>query len=425
MLDLDFVRENTEKIKTALGNRGDKIDIDTLLDFDEQRRKLIHESEQLRSQLNTASKKVAELKKAKKNADELIAQNRELADKIKQFETERASLDSRIKDILLYIPNVPADDVPVGRTENDNSPVKSWGKPREFAFKPLAHWDIARIHGLVDFDRAAKISGNNFALYIGDGARLERALINFMLELHQTKHGYTEVLPPFLVNRKAMIGTGQLPKFEEDAYRCEVTDQFLIPTAEVPVTNIHADEIIPGEELPIRYTAYSGCFRLEAGSYGKETRGLLRVHQFNKVELVKFVRPETSCDEHETLLADAEEVLQLLGLPYRVVTLCTGEMGFTAAKCYDIEVWAPGVERWLEVSSCSNFQDFQARRANIRFKDKGSKPQFVHTLNGSGTALPRVVIALLEHYQNEDGTVSIPEPLRPFMRGQKVLGGQG
>jgi len=425
MLDLDFIRNNPDLVKTAAENKGEKADIDSLLKLDAHRRKLIHQYEQSRGELNAASRKVADLKKAGHDAGDLIAQNRRLAEQIKATDAERAQLDAQLDKLLLSIPNVPAADVPVGRNEQQNLEVKSWGDKRAFDFKPIPHWDLAKMHGLIDFERAAKLSGSNFALYLGDGARLERALINFMLELHATKHGYTEVFPPFVVNRKAMTGTGQLPKLEEDMYRCELDDLFLIPTAEVPVTNIHADEVLDAEQLPLYYTAYTGCFRREAGSYGKETRGLLRIHQFDKVELVKFVRPETSYDELEALLGNAEAVLQALNLPYRVLKLCTGELSFAAAKCYDIEVWAPGVERWLEVSSCSNFEDFQARRANIRFREKGGKPRFVHTLNGSGTALPRVVIALLETYQNEDGTITIPQPLRPYMRGQEVLGKSG
>jgi len=422
MLDLDFIRGNPDKVKAAAANKGDKADLDGLLKLDEERRRLVRELEQQRSQLNAASKKVAELKRSGQNADELIAQNRQLADQIKQLDSQRTTFDGKIEQILLRVPNVPAEDVPIGRTAQDNVEVKSWGQKRSFDFKPAAHWDLAKMHGLIDFERAAKIAGSNFALFMGEGAKLERALINFMLELHTTKHGYTEISPPFLVNRKAMTGTGQLPKLEEDMYRCEIDDFFLIPTAEVPVTSIHAGEVLEAERLPIYYTAYSGCFRREAGSYGKETRGLLRVHQFDKVELVKLVRPETSYDELEKLLKDALDVIEALGLPYRVMKLCTGELSFSAAKCYDIELWAPGVERWLEVSSCSNFEDFQARRAGIRFRERGGKPQFVHTLNGSGVALPRLVIAILENYQNADGTITVPEAIRPFMGGREVIG---
>lgn len=422
MLDLEFIRNNPDRVKAAALNKGDKADIDGLLALDSEHRRILQQVESLRAQLNAATKEVAKLKRSGQPADSLIEENRALADRIRDLEAQRGAIAHQMEDLLIRVPNVPADDVPLGKSAADNVQVKSWGELRRFDFKPLAHWDLAKMHNLIDFERAAKVAGSNFALFTGDGARLERALINFMLELHTTRHGYTEVSPPYLANRNAMTGTGQLPKLEEDMYRCDADDFFLIPTAEVPLTNLHAGEVLSGERLPIYYTAYSGCFRREAGSYGKETRGLLRIHQFDKVELVKFVRPETSYDELEKLLADAEEVLQLLKLPYRVLKLCTGELSFAAAKCYDIELWAPGVERWLEVSSCSNFEDFQARRADIRFRDKGAKPRYVHTLNGSGVALPRLVIAILENYQNADGTITIPEVIRPYMRGQEVIG---
>jgi len=422
MLDMDFIRRNPDVVKDAIRNKHETANVDALLKLDEQRRSLVFESEQLRGKRNDVSKSIAEMKKSGEDATDIIAEMRDIGAKIKEYEAQLGRLEPQINEIYVRIPNVPADDVPVGVDENDNEEVRTWGERKTFDFKPKPHWDLAKKLGIIDFETATKLSGTGFALYIGIGAKLERALIAFMLDLHTTMHGYKEVSPPFVVNRASMFGTGQLPKLEDDMYRCDVDDLFLIPTAEVPVTNIHRDEILDADRLPIRYTAYTPCFRREAGSYGKDTRGLMRVHQFDKVEMVKFVRPETSWDELESLLADAEEVLQLLGIEYRVLKLCTGDLSFAAAKCYDIEIWAPGIERWLEVSSCSNFTDFQARRANIRFKEKGGKPQFVHTLNGSGVALARLVAALLEMYQDRDGAVTIPEPLRPYMGGMERIG---
>ena len=422
MLDMDFIRRNPEIVKNAIRNKHETADVDALLKLDEQRRSLVFESEQLRGKRNDVSKSIAEMKKSGEDATDVIAEMRDIGAKIKEYEAGLGELEPQINEIYVRIPNVPAEDVPVGVDENDNEELRTWGERKTFDFKPKPHWDLARKLGIIDFETATKLSGAGFALYVGVGARLERALIAFMLDLHTTKHGYTEVSPPFIVNRASMFGTGQLPKLEDDMYRCDVDDLFLIPTAEVPVTNIHRDETLDAGRLPIRYTAYTPCFRREAGSYGKDTRGLMRVHQFDKVEMVKFVRPETSWDELESLLADAEEVLQLLGVEYRVLKLCTGDLSFSAAKCYDIEIWAPGIERWLEVSSCSNFTDFQARRANIRFKEKGGKPQFVHTLNGSGVALARLVAVLLEMYQDQDGAVTIPEPLRAYMGGMERIG---
>jgi len=415
MLDMDFIRRNPDIVKDAIRNKHESADVDELLRLDEERRSLLFQAEQLRSKRNEASKAISRMKKEGHDASAMIAEMRGIGDRIKELEGSLKELEPKIQHIYMRIPNVPAPDVPVGEDERSNEFVKQWGERRQFDFAPKTHWDIAADLGIIDFPAAAKVAGSGFSLFVGMGAKLERALYTFMLDLHTTRHGYKEVMPPLIVNRAAMTGTGQLPKLEEDMYICEVDDLFLIPTAEVPVTNIHRDEILDGDRLPIYYTAYTPCFRREAGSYGKDTRGLMRVHQFDKVEMVKFVRPETSYDELESLLADAEEVLQTLGVEYRVMKLCTGDLSFAAAKCYDIEIWAPGIERWLEVSSCSNFEDFQARRANIRFKDPGGKPQFVHTLNGSGVALARLVAVLLEQYQNPDGTVTVPEALRPYL----------
>ena len=415
MLDMDFIRRNPDLVKQTVRNKHENADVDLLLKLDEERRSLLFLSEQIRSRKNEVSKLVPQMKKSGEDTTALIAEMRELNDRLKEYETRLGELEPPIMDVLLSVPNITAKDVPVGDDASGNVEVKAWGARRQFAFQPKAHWDIARDLGMIDFATGTKITGTGFILYVGMGARLERSLYNFMLDLHTKKHGYKEVQPPVLVNRASMTGTGQLPKLAEDMYLCQVDDLFLIPTAEVPVTNIHRDEILDAERLPICYTAYTPCFRREAGSYGKDTRGLLRVHQFDKVELVKFVRPETSYNELESLLRDAEDVLQALGLQYRVLKLCTGDLSFAAAKCYDIEIWSPGIERWLEVSSCSNFEDFQARRAGIRFKEKGGKPQFVHTLNGSGVALARLVAVLLETFQRQDGSVEVPEALRSYM----------
>ena len=342
---------------------------------------------------------------------------REVGSRIKQMDSEVAEIESRISDIAYNMPNIPHSSVPVGKDESDNVTVRTWGEPKTFDFEPVPHWELASSLDIIDFERGSKIAGSGFILYKGLGARLERSLFNWMLDVHTTEHGYREVFPPFLVNRRAMVGTGQLPKFDEDMYHTDKDDDlYLDPTAEVPVTNIYMDEILNASDLPQYLTAFTACFRREAGSAGKDTRGLLRVHQFNKVEMVKFVAPETSYDEHERLLANAEAILQKLNIPYRVVLLCTGDLSFCAAKCYDIEIYAPGVDQWLEVSSCSNFEDFQARRANIRYRpEPGAKPEFLHTLNGSGVALPRLVVALLETYQQSDGTIVVPEALRPYL----------
>ena len=421
MLDVEFIRQNPDAVREAVRNKGEDADVDAFLKLDEQRRELMTQAETLRSRRNANSKQVAELKRSGGDVQDLVDETRRISDEIKEIEGRLAGLDEQFHTLALTFPNIPAGDVQVGRDENDNAEIKHWGERATFDFERRPHWDIVKQLDIIDFERATKIVEPFFVLYKGAGARLERSLINFMLDLHTSEHGYLEVFPPFLTNRKAMTGTGQLPKLEEDMYRCEVDDLFLNPTAEVPVTNIHRDEIIDADDLPIYYTAYTACFRREAGSYGRDTRGLMRVHQFDKVELLKFVRPETSYDELEALLDNAEEVVRRLGLEYRVSRLCTGELSFAAAKCYDIEVWAPGIERWLEVSSCSNYEDFQARRANIRFREKGGRPQFVHTLNGSGVALPRIVLAIIEQYQTADGHVRIPDVLLPYMGGLEVI----
>lgn len=423
MLDVKRLRTDFDAIKKALETRGEKLnEIDKFADLDVKRRSLLAESEQLKNKRNVVSEEIARLKKEKQNADNLIAEMKEVSAKIKEYDEQIRVLEEEISQIMLGIPNVPHESVPVGMTEDDNVPVRHWGATPQFAFEPKPHWDIAAELGILDFEAAAKVIGSRFVFYKGMGARLERALINFMLDLHTTEHGYEEILPPYIVNRESMTGTGQLPKFEEDAFKLEDTDYFLIPTAEVPVTNYHRDEILSADMLPIRYAAYSACFRSEAGSAGRDTRGLIRQHQFNKVEMVKFVQPETSYDELESLVNNAEKVLQVLNLPYRVMSMCTGDLGFTAAKKYDIEVWLPSYDTYREISSCSNFEDFQARRAGIRFRrDSKSKPEFVHTLNGSGLAIGRTMAAILENFQQEDGSVLIPEPLRPYMGGLEKL----
>ena len=430
MIDLKFIRENTEDVRQMLADRRTEAELDRLIELDTRWRENLTYTQSLKAHQNQVSQQIAEHKKAKLDATETITEMRELSQKIKQLTADANAVKAEIDAILLTIPNMPEASTPVGTSEDDNIKIKTWGELPSFDFELKPHWEIAEELDIVDFQRGAKVAGSNFVLFKGLGARLERALIQFMLDLHTTQHGYTEVSPPFLVNRPTMTGTGQLPKFEAAMlYRCDRdeenpdSDLFLIPTAEVPVTNIFAGEILSAEDLPIYYTAYTPCFRREAGAYGKDTRGLQRIHQFDKVEMVKFTTPETSYAEHESLLANAESVLQALGLPYRVVQHCTVELSFIAAKCYDIDVWAPARQRFLEVSSCSNFETFQARRANIRFRrEAGAKPEFVHTLNGSGTALPRVVIALLETYQNADGTVRVPAVLQPYMGGLTQIG---
>ena len=422
MLDINFIRNNPDKVKQAVALKHENAaSIDQILEVDTQRRSMIHACEQLKSKRNEKSKEVSELKKKGQDASRIIEETKKIGDDIKSIEEKQKELDSQITNLMLRIPNIPAADVPIGKDEKDNVIIKAWGQRKTFDFTPLPHWELGSILNILDMERASKISGSGFILLKGLGAKLERALFSFMLDVHTSEHGYTELFPPFLVNRTSMTGTGQLPKLEEDMYRTAVDDLFLVPTAEVPVTNIHRDEILSYKDLPICYTAYTPCFRREAGSYGKDTRGIIRVHQFNKVELVKLVKPETSYNELESLLGNAERILQLLGLEYRVAKLSTGDMSFAAAKCYDIEVWAPGVNKFLEVSSCSNFEDFQARRINIRFRDEDGKLRFVHTLNGSGLALPRTVIALLETYQQKDGSIVIPDVLQPYMGGIKVI----
>ncbi len=418
MLDLRFVRENIDRVKAQAKQRGMDLDLDVFIKLDSERRDLLQEVETLRFQRNTVSEKIARLKKEGKDSAAEIFAMREVSRRIKELDSKLVEKEKPLDLMILNIPNMPHTSVVVGKGEDENPELRKWGKSPEFHFKPKPHWDLGEELDILDFERASKITGARFTLYKGWGAKLERSLVNFMHDLHTNKHNYTEVLPPFVVNRQSMIGTGQLPKFEEDLFKLEGLDYFLIPTAEVPVTNIHQNEILKESDLPLYYTAYTPCFRSEAGSYGKDTRGLIRQHQFNKVELVKFVTPETSYNELEALLSDAEEVLQKLKLPYRLVSLCTGDLGFSAAKTYDIEVWVSGQDRFVEISSCSNFEDFQARRANIRYKPEGkSKTRFVHTLNGSGLAIGRTVVAILENYQQEDGSVVVPDVLRHYMGG--------
>lgn len=421
MLDLAFIRSNPDTIKKAARDKGEPVDVEAILRLDATRRKALTDFERLRSEQNRVSKEIAQRKKRKESADDLLEEMRKVAEQVKGLDAAARDADEELRAQLIRVPNIPAPDVPVGRTAGDNPIIRTWGEPKRHSFQPKPHWELAADLDIIDFERAAKLSGSHFALFKGDGARLERALINFMLDLHRREHGYLEVSPPLIVNRAAMFSTGQLPKLEEDMYRCESDDLFLIPTAEVPVTNIHRDEVLERGTLPLLYVSCTPCFRREAGSYGRDTRALMRVHQFDKVELVKFARPDTSYDELESLLANAETVIRELGLAYRVALLCTGELSFAAAKCYDIEVWAPGIERWMEVSSCSNFESFQARRANIRFRDESGRLDYVHTINGSGVALARTVLCLLETYQREDGTIEIPAPLRPYMDGREAI----
>ncbi|WP_372808139.1 serine--tRNA ligase [Pontiella sp.] len=420
MLDIRFVRENADAVKTAMKNRNADADIDAVIALDDRRRAIVAEGEELKAERNRISKSIGLMIKEGKDPEAIKAQVREMGDRISAFDEELREVEAKLREGLLYIPNKPSSTTPVGLTEQDNPLIRSWGEKKEFGFEPKPHWDLGAELGLFDLERGAKLSGSGFPLFIGKGAKLERALIQFMLDLHTEQHGYIEVAPPFMCNAQTMTGTGQLPKFAEDMYTVPLDGLYPIPTAEVPVTNMYAQEILD-KELPILHTAYTPCFRREAGSAGKDTRGLLRVHQFDKVELVKFTTPETSEQEHEKLTLDAEKVLQLLGLHYRVIELCTGDLGFSAAKCYDIELWAPAQDKWLEVSSCSNFKDYQARRANIRYRNEDGKPTFVHTINGSGVALPRLVIAIMENYQNEDGSIDLPEALWPYMGGLRKL----
>ncbi len=428
MLDTRFIRENPEIVKKAILDKGEKVDVDQFLKMDLEWRNLLKEGNALKQERNRVTQDIAQLKKAGKNADEKISKMRGVSDRIKNIDQRIKDLEEKRDEILMWVPNIPHSSVPPG-DETNTKIIREWGVKREFDFEPLPHWELGESLGILDFKGAAKVAGAHFINYKGLGALLERGLINFMLNLHVQKHGYTEVLPPYLINRSSMFGTGQLPKLEEDMYHLEVDDLFLDPTAECPVTNLHREEILKEKDLPIRYTAYTTCFRREAGSYGKETKGLLRVHQFNKVEMVQFTHPEKSEEALEEILKNAEEVLQLLNLPYRVVLLPTREMSFASHMTYDIEIWAPGVKKYLEVSSVSNFTDFQARRANIRFRRrKGVQPnaptaatEFVHTLNGSGLATPRTYAALLETYQEKDGSIVIPEVLRDFMNGVEKI----
>ncbi|MFH1577916.1 MAG: serine--tRNA ligase [Candidatus Omnitrophota bacterium] len=420
MLDIKFIRENQDLVKKSIKDRALKLDLGEILKIDESRRKILGELDELRRKTNVANDEISKLLKEKKDAKQKIQAMKSISARIGELEKELKDCQEKMNQLLLLFPNIPHGSVPIGGV-SANKNVRSYGKAKKPDFTPLTHTEIAESLDIIDFARAAKITGSNFVLYKGWGARLERALINFMLDLHTQKHGYSEIAPPFLVNRRSMIGTGQLPKLEEDMYRLKDEDYFLIPTAEVPLTNIFGNEILEENKLPIYYTAYTACFRREAGSYGKETRGLVRVHQFDKVELVKFVKPETSYDELEKLLNNAERVLQLLELPYRVVALSSQDLSFAASKCYDLEAYAPGMDIWLEVSSCSNFEAFQARRANIRYRREDKKLDYLHTLNGSGVALARTMICLLENYQNKDGSITIPEVLRPYVNGESAI----
>lgn len=420
MLDARFVREQVETVQAGLEKRGYAFPLSQFLEINDRRMSLLREAEELRNRRNVVSEEIGKLKKQKADVSSRLAEMKVVSDKIKSLDEKLRELEHETDDLLLTIPNIPHETVPVGKDETENVEIRKWGELKEFDFEPLNHWDVAETLDIIDFERASKIAGARFSLMKGAGAKLERALMNFMLDIHTAK-GYQEVMPPIIVNRETMTGTGQLPKFVTDLFRIADPEFYLIPTAEVPVTNIHREEILKEDDLPLYYTAYTPCFRREAGSYGKDTRGLIRQHQFNKVELVKFTKPEDSYDELEKLTRDAEEILQKLGLPYRVVVLCTADLGFSASKTYDLEVWLPGQQRYREISSCSNFEDFQARRAGIRFKRKGKKgTEFVHTLNGSGLAIGRTLVAIIENYQQKDGSVTIPGALKPYMGIDKI-----
>ncbi|MBQ9488216.1 MAG: serine--tRNA ligase [Selenomonadaceae bacterium] len=421
MLDMKFVRDNLDVVRDMLKKRNNSLNLDGFAELEKKRRDILNESDNLKSQKNSTYKKIGELRKAGEDTEKISAEVRELGKKISALDAEVHDVEEKLREILLSIPNMPADDVPVGADDTQNPEIRRWGEPRKFEFEPKAHWDIGTDLNILDFDRASKVTGARFTFYRGLGARLERACINFMMDLHANKHGYTEMLAPYIVNRNSMIGTGQLPKFAEDMFKLEGMDYYLVPTAEVPTTNDHRDEIVPAEILPEYFSCYTACFRAEAGAAGRDTRGLIRQHQFNKVELIKFTKPEESWAELESMVAAAEDVLKVLEIPYRVVLLCTGDMSFTSAKTYDIEVWMPAQNKYREISSCSNCTDYQARRANIKFKrDNKSKPEFVHTLNGSGIAVGRTVAAILENYQQADGTVEIPKALVPYMGVEKI-----
>ena len=421
MLSIDIIRNNPKEVEQGLARKGEKLLISEIIKLDESYRSDLAQANEMRAERNVASDKIARAKKLGENSDKAINAMRKLSQQIKVLEEKTQSSKNELDQLLLGLPNIPHESVPEGKDDKNNQLVREWGETLDRDFNIIAHLELGKALSLFDFERGAKISGSGFPLYTGKGAKLERALINFMLDFQTEQHGYTEIFPPFLVRPESAVTTGQLPKLADDMYASEKDDLWLIPTAEVPLTNIHQNEILSEDQLPINYTAYSACFRREAGSYGKDTRGFLRVHQFNKVELVKFVKPENSYKELEKLVGQAEAILQSLGLKYRVIELCTGDLSFAAAKCYDLELWAPGEEKWLEVSSCSNFEDFQARRGNIRYRrNSDKKVEFVHTLNGSGVATPRLLVALLETYQNKDGTIAIPEPLQPYF-GNEVL----
>jgi seryl-tRNA synthetase len=421
MLDIKLLRTDIEKVKEGLAKRKENIDLSEFFSLDLRRREILFKVEQMKNKQNVVSKEIPKLKKAGKDITDILSEMKELSEKIKALDLEVKEIDEKIETIMLSIPNIPNELVPVGDTDEDNVEIRKWGTPPAFSFDAKPHWELGEMHDIIDASTAAKVTGARFVFYKGDGARLERAVTNFFLDTHIELHGYSEVFPPFMVHRDSMIGTGQLPKFEEDAFKVSGNDYFLIPTAEVPVTNMYRDEILDVSDLPIKHVAYSACFRAEAGSAGRDTRGLIRQHQFNKVELVKFVEPENSYEELEKLTLDAEHVLKLLKIPYRVVRICTGDLGFTAAMKYDIEVWMPSYNKYVEISSCSNFEDFQARRANIKYRiNKGEKARFIHTLNGSGVAVGRTVAAILENFQNDDGSISIPEVLIKYMNKDKM-----
>lgn len=422
MLDVKFVRENIDAVKTMLSNRHNKLSLDGFVDLEKKRREVLAETETLKAQRNSVSKQIGAMKKSGENADAMVAEMQAVGEKIAKLDAELKEIDGQLQDIMLSIPNMPKEDVPYGVDDSDNPEVRKHGEPTKFDFEPKAHWDIGEALDIIDSERAAKVTGARFTFYKGLGARLERALINFMMDLHATKHGYTEVLAPCIVNKDSMIGTGQLPKFAEDMFKLEGLDYYMVPTAEVPTTNYHREEILDGKNLPEHYCAYTACYRAEAGSAGRDTRGLIRQHQFNKVELIKFTKPEDSWNELEKMVDDAEDVLRILEIPYHVVLLCTGDMGFTSAKTYDIEVWMPAQNCYREISSCSNCLDFQARRAGIKFRrEPKAKPEFVHTLNGSGLAVGRTFAAILENYQQADGSVVVPKALIPYMGGVEVI----
>ena len=422
MLDIKFVREHLDDVKQMLKNRNNPLNLDAFTELDAKRRELLKASESLKSERNAVSKEISRMKKSKEDASSKIAAMREVGQKISALDGELKETEAALKDLMLHIPNMPREDVPIGKDDTENPEVRRWGEPTKFSFTPKAHWDLGTELDILDADRAAKVTGARFTFYKGLGARLERACIAFMMDLHANKHGYTEMLAPYIANKDSMIGTGQLPKFAEDMFKLEGMDYYLVPTAEVPMTNYHRDEILDGDKLPEYYSCYTACFRAEAGSAGRDTRGLIRQHQFNKVEMIKFVKPETSWHELDTMVEAAEDVLKELKLPYHIVKLCTGDMSFTSATTYDLEVWFPAQNKYREISSCSNCTDYQARRANIKFRrTPQSKPEYVHTLNGSGLAVGRTVAAILENYQQEDGSVRIPEVLVPYMGGVEVI----